>query len=228
MSKQIFDVKPVNALPTVDIIKNHAYLLLADDGTKKKGTMWTYIGSAWVSSIPTTLNTDIINESTTNAGVTIEGVLVKDSAVSVDTINEKTSTHGVIVDGVTLKDSGITSPQGLIATTGYIAGIIPFGQPDALTTSGTNQAVSITKYSTVLTSTGTADKISIVATGVINGQLKKLKYGAEGAGGDTIVLTPSVTTGFATCTFNAVNDYVVLMFNGTYWQVIENSGCTIA
>lgn len=202
MSKQIFDVKPVNALPTVDIIKNHAYLLLADDGTKKKGTMWTYIGSAWVSSIPTTLNTDIINGSTTNAGVTIEGVSVK--------------------------NSGITSPQGLIATTGYIAGIIPFGQPDALTTSGTNQAVSITKYSTVLTSTGTADKISIVATGVINGQLKKLKYGAEGAGGDTIVLTPSVTTGFATCTFNAVNDYVVLMFNGTYWQVIENSGCTIA
>lgn len=202
MSKQIFDVKAVNALPTVDIIKNHAYLLLADDGTKKKGTMWTYIGSAWVSSIPTTLNTDIINGSTTNAGVTIEGVSVK--------------------------NSGITSPQGLIATTGYIAGIIPFGQPDALTTSGTNQAVSITKYSTVLTSTGTADKISIVATGVINGQLKKLKYGAEGAGGDTIVLTPSVTTGFATCTFNAVNDYVVLMFNGTYWQVIENSGCTIA
>lgn len=202
MSKQIFDVKPVNALPTVDIIKNHAYLLLADDGTKKKGTMWTYIGSAWVSSIPTTLNTDIINGSTTNAGVTIEGVSVK--------------------------NSGITSPQGLIATTGYIAGIIPFGQPDALTTSGTNQAVSITKYSTVLTSTGTADKISIVATGVINGQLKKLKYGAEGAGGDTIVLTPSVTTGFSTCTFNAVNDYVVLMFNGTYWQVIENSGCTIA
>lgn len=59
--------------------------------------------------------TDTINESTTDAGVTVEGVLIKDGAVtladaaafSADVISEKTAAAGVTVDSVLLKDGGI-------------------------------------------------------------------------------------------------------------------------
>ena len=160
---------------------------------------------------------------------TIEAAITSAETVTyTDSIIEKTSGHGVIIEGVTLKDSQVTSPSGFITATGYLAAIIPNGAQQAITASGTNTAVNLTSYYAAVTSTGTGNKISIAATGAFIGQLKKIKYVAEGAGADTVVLTPSVTTGFATCTFNAVNDYVTLQFNGTYWVVIENSGCTLA
>ena len=55
-----------------------------------------------------TLKSDAVSEYTAAAGVTVDGVLLKDSAVSVDTINEKTSAAGVTVDGALLKDGGAT------------------------------------------------------------------------------------------------------------------------
>ena len=51
-----------------------------------------------------TVQVDTINESTTNAGVTVDGVLIKDNAVNTDTITEKTSGSGVTIDSVLLKD----------------------------------------------------------------------------------------------------------------------------
>ena len=51
---------------------------------------------------------DDIQEKTTDHGVEIEGVLVKDSIVQTDDIQEKTSDHGVEIDGVTLKDGAGT------------------------------------------------------------------------------------------------------------------------
>jgi hypothetical protein len=55
------------------------------------------------------LGTDTISEKTTNAGVTVDGVLLKDSQVNTDQINEKTATAGVTIDGVLLKDSQVTT-----------------------------------------------------------------------------------------------------------------------
>jgi hypothetical protein len=55
------------------------------------------------------LATDTISEETSAAGVTIDGVLLKDSQVTTDQINEKTSAAGVTVDGVLLKDTGVGS-----------------------------------------------------------------------------------------------------------------------
>lgn len=69
------------------------------------------------------MNVDTINEATTNAGVTVEGVLLKDSDVAipddltVDTINEYTAAAGVTVEGVLLKDSAINIPSGLTVDT---------------------------------------------------------------------------------------------------------------
>lgn len=55
------------------------------------------------------ITTNTINETTATSGVTIDGVLLKDSEVTTDTINEKTSTAGVTLDGVLLKDSEVTT-----------------------------------------------------------------------------------------------------------------------
>lgn len=52
--------------------------------------------------------TDDIAEYTTAAGVTIDGVLLKDSIVSTDTISEKTSAAGVTIDGTLIKDNIVT------------------------------------------------------------------------------------------------------------------------
>jgi hypothetical protein len=69
-----------------------------------------------VTSIET-LKTDTINEATAAAGVTVDGVLLKDggavfadgATIEVDTINEATAAAGVTADGVLLKDGGITA-----------------------------------------------------------------------------------------------------------------------
>jgi hypothetical protein len=53
--------------------------------------------------------TDIINERTSNVGITVDGVLIKDSIVSTDTINENSVNTGVTIDGVLLKDSIIST-----------------------------------------------------------------------------------------------------------------------
>jgi hypothetical protein len=53
--------------------------------------------------ILSTPKVDTISELTSAAGVTVDGVLLKDS-VSTDVINEKTSATGVTIDGVLLKD----------------------------------------------------------------------------------------------------------------------------
>lgn len=53
------------------------------------------------------VSTDTINELGSGSGVTVDGVLLKDSTVKTDTIVEKTSAAGVTADGVLLKDGGI-------------------------------------------------------------------------------------------------------------------------
>ncbi len=98
------------------------------------------------------------------------------------------------------------------------------GAPQALSGAG---AVNLTSYHTQFTSSGTGDALTM-AIGTIKGQTKKVSYIAEGAGGDTGILTPSVTTGFASCTFNSVGDYAVFVFNGAYWKCIDYVGCTLA
>jgi len=55
------------------------------------------------------LQSDAIDEATATVGVTVDGVLLKDSQVSTDQINEKTATAGVTIDGVLLKDTQVTA-----------------------------------------------------------------------------------------------------------------------
>lgn len=61
-----------------------------------------------------TMNADTLDENTLNAGVTIDGVLIKDNNVdipgilTVDTINENSVGSGVTIDGVLIKDGNVT------------------------------------------------------------------------------------------------------------------------
>ena len=57
---------------------------------------------------------DLINEKTLNAGVTVDGVLIKDfkvcaNEVQTSLISEKTLNAGVLIDGVLLKDNNVTA-----------------------------------------------------------------------------------------------------------------------
>lgn len=52
----------------------------------------------------TGIKADAVQEHTADAGVTIDGVLVKDGVVGADTVNEFTTDAGVTVDGVLIKD----------------------------------------------------------------------------------------------------------------------------
>jgi hypothetical protein len=54
------------------------------------------------------ISIDVVNEKTAGVGVTIDGVLLKDGNASVDHIYEKTSAHGVDADGVLLKDGSVS------------------------------------------------------------------------------------------------------------------------
>jgi len=55
---------------------------------------------------------DTISERTAAGGVTIDGVLLKDSILNTDNIAEKTAAAGVTIDGVLIKDSVLKIPGG--------------------------------------------------------------------------------------------------------------------
>lgn len=67
------------------------------------------------------IKADVIAESTTAAGVTVDGVLLKDGTVTTDTVSEATGGAGVTVDGTLIKDGGLTG-AGTVLLTGSATG----------------------------------------------------------------------------------------------------------
>lgn len=69
------------------------------------------------------IKVDTISERTASAGVTVDGVIIKDNAVTTpsgivtDTLSERTAASGVTVDGVIMKDNSVTTPSGIITDT---------------------------------------------------------------------------------------------------------------
>ena len=64
------------------------------------------------NSVP---KTDSIAEKTSGAGVTVDGVILKDGQVKTDYVVEKTAGTGVNIDSVLLKDGGIHTEDGSVA-----------------------------------------------------------------------------------------------------------------
>lgn len=132
------------------------------------------------------IKADVIAESTSAAGVTIDGLTIKDggigesftvtgtltasTAVSTDTISEKTAATGVTVDSLLIKD-GIPTCLGLVLDTGLI------------NSAGNNiaNATAITKPFTVISAANnavgailpvaSAGKVIIVKNSAANGAL---------------------------------------------------------
>lgn len=89
-------------------------------------------------------------------------------------------------------------------------------------------AVPVTQYRHRLTTTGTADAITL-ANGT-NGQKILITYVAEGASGDSAVLTPASLLGYTTITFNDIADSAELMYDSTSaaWLIINVFNATVA
>jgi hypothetical protein len=108
----------------------------------------------------------------------------------------------------------ITHSTGRLAFSGAVS-----YTPQTLTGAG---AVNLTTTVTKLVTTG-ANALTL-ADGV-EGQLKLITMTTDGGDG---TLTPSNFGNGTTITFNDVGDTVLLVFMGTDWWVVSNSGCTVA
>lgn len=90
----------------------------------------------------------------------------------------------------------------------------PTGAQQSLSGAG---AVNVTSYMTKITTTG-ANALTL-ANGVRAGQLKKILMVVDGGDG---TLTPTSLSGATTITFNDAGDFVVLLWNGAAWVVVES------
>ena len=94
---------------------------------------------------------------------------------------------------------------------------------DGITSTSGPAAVAITGQIHEITTTGTGDAMTL-ANGTA-GQRLMILYVAEGAGGDTAVITPVTLAGGATITFNALGDCCDLQYSATGgWYVLGLGG----
>lgn len=134
---------------------------------------------------------------------------------------------GGVATAVAMSGDASISNTGAVTVAGTSTervAFIPATAPQALSGAG---AINLTSYQTRFTSTGAGDALTL-ANATRTGLLKKVSYIAEGAGGDTGVITPTTASGFTTVTLNAVGDYVVFMWNGSAWIVVDFVGATVA
>jgi len=97
------------------------------------------------------------------------------------------------------------------------------GTSDGLTQDITGPGAIDLNYPTTLMITTGADAYTLVNG--YEGQRKIIHmktYGGDGT------LTPDGLRGFATITFDTVNDWIILVFSNGAWNVEKNSGCTLA
>ncbi len=119
-------------------------------------------------------------------------------------------------DSLNLKDyiNNVVSDNDVLST--HVLGFFPIATEQALSGAG---AINLTSYHTKVTTTA-ADALTL-ADGTQIGQLKKITLVVDGGDG-TLALT-----GYTSITFDTAGDFVVLVWLGTAWKVIENSGAVI-
>ena len=85
-------------------------LLLANDTFVFANHIQTLVGKTLTSPVLVTPKADTLDENTGDAGVTVEGVLMKDSEINVDTIDEKTAEAGVTIERVRMGNGDVVIP----------------------------------------------------------------------------------------------------------------------
>lgn len=160
--------------------------------------------------------TDTVTETTAAAGVTVDGVLLKDggavfadaATIEVDTINEATSAAGVTADGVLLKD-------------GFSTG---FRQPQTLTTSG---VITVGKHGLVQLNHATVVIAATLAAPAAGYDLVIVDNSASGTAAHTVTLPAGVTWDGTnnTATFDAPGEALhVVALSATRWLILQNIG----
>ncbi len=104
-----------------------------------------------------------------------------------------------------------------------LAGVVGFGTAESLSGAG---AVGVTKTVTNLTATGVGDALTL-ANSTENTQMKYI-VALSGYGANTSVLIPTNRNGYASITFTAAGQAVLLLFSGGKWTIISNNGATVA
>ena len=128
-------------------------------------------------------------------------------------------------DAVAFTDK-ISTDEGIGNVTG-LGHLVPFISISTQTniTAGTGGAIPLTSYLTTINSDAGGDSFTL-ADGTIVGQLKKILLVVDG-GGDAVI-TPTNLVAATTITLDDATDYVILIWGGTDWYVIENSGGVVA
>jgi hypothetical protein len=101
-------------------------------------------GTGVARGVFTVVTTDTISEETAAAGVTIDGVLLKDSEVTTDTINEKTGANGVDIDSCLIKDGGVEAVTDQGGGANLLTKVVDIGDWDMDATASVTVAHGIT------------------------------------------------------------------------------------
>lgn len=185
---------------------------------------------------------DTLSEVTSGAGVTVDGVLLKDSQVTTDVINEKTSAAGVTADGVLLKDGGIVCADAATLEVDTIneataaAGVTADGvllkdgasngrrQSQILTASG---AITVGRHGIVQLNHNTVVIAATLAAPSAGDDLIIVDNSASGTAAHTVTLPAGVTFDGTnnTATLNAPGEALhIVALSATRWFIMENIG----
>jgi len=108
--------------------------------------------------------------------------------------------------------------QMTLSDTALTVNGIYVGSVTTLTATGGGDAIPLTHQVVAVTSQGAGDALTLAAGTV--GQTITILYVAEGAGTDTLVITPSSLVGYTTSTLSAVGDSVVLVYTSSGWAAV--------
>lgn len=160
-----------------------------------------------------------IDSGVSGMGAGVSAFLVTPSSANLATaVTDKTGSGSLVF---ATSPTLVTPTLGVATATTVATGAV-FGTVQSLSGAG---AVNLTDLTTAFTSSGT--NALTLANGTV-GQIKTVVYVAEAASGDSGVLTPTTRIGYATITFNAPGDSVLLQYFSGGWAIIGSRGVTVA
>lgn len=114
---------------------------------------------------------------------------------------------------------------GAAPAAGSQTAVYPTGGTQVLNGTGALAAVDLTKYVTVVETTGAAT--TTLALPTVTGTVKRIRMELDT--GDCVITVTSGGVGYVeSLTLNDVGDTVDLIFDGTGWNVLDSQGVTVA
>tara|TARA_R100000458_G_C8011989_1_gene75576 strand:+ start:84 stop:440 length:357 start_codon:yes stop_codon:yes gene_type:complete len=104
----------------------------------------------------------------------------------------------------------------------FLFPLIPDATADRITTTETTQAISVETYVTeIITDAG--DNVATLPAGLKKGQLKKIIHHTDGTSGEVVItLVNAESTDLDVVTLTNIGEFVVCMWVGSYWRVLES------